>query len=882
MPGSQQPPKLADRFLGLFLRGDFLEDVLGDLWESFDDNVSRLGLRRARWRYWYEVLRYLRPFALKKRKIRLNHALTMYTHFLKISWRNLRRHLGFSAIEIGGFAIGIAATLLIALYIQFQQSFDRHYEASDRIFRVVNRWSEEGGLGHWTNVHGPLKEVLEDNIPDMELVARAVIWPWGDAGENNFRPLEANYNDFQTGFMYADPELLEILEIPMIYGGRDALDQPNTIVISQSVAEQYYPGIDPVGRQVILNDRPTSTFTISGVMEDFASNHHLQADFVMTLVGRKSGPGTSGWCCSNYDLYTRLTPQADKVLVEQKTRELRNSLVVERMREVGATNLEAEQQYQSYYLQPVGNIYLNPEEVGDHLRHGSAELVWIFGIAAVLVLLLASVNFVNLGTARSMKRAQEVGVLKALGSHRRQLVAQYLVESVLYCTLAVALGTGLAWLMLPAFNQLGDLSLEMPWLSYGFLPSLMGGALILGLCAGAYPALYLSGFHAVDVLKGQGQRGSNAQWLRSVLVVFQFAATVVLIIAAMTLYRQFDYMMSKALGYEKEQVVNLSGLETLTPEKRLALKQGFLQHASVLEASLSDYLPVEGSAIENRSYWQEARRQLDNGMEAARWAVDEDYLATMKITMLQGRNFSRARNESQSIIINEQMVEALRLDEPLGQQLIDMFDQTYEVIGVMKDFHFESLFVDIRPLALVYGNGRSTISLKISADTDAALTDMQDTWDEFVPNQAMRYDFLDQRFARMYHQISTAKIIFVVFAALSIVVACLGLLALSVHMVAQRSKEMSIRKVLGASSRRIFMLLTSKFVRLVLLAVVIAIPIGWVFMDLLLEDMAHRIDLSWDLFLLAGVLALLVSLLTISYESVRAAMDNPANKLRSE
>ncbi len=864
------------------MRGDFLEDVLGDLFESFQDNIARSGLRGARWRYWYEVLRYLRPFALKRRKIRLNPTIIMYQHFLKISWRNLRRHLGFSSIEIGGFAVGIAATILIALYIQHQQSFDQHYEASDRIFRVVNRWSEEGDIGHWANVHGPLKEALEDHIPEMELVARTVLWSWGDAGENNFRALEASYNDYQKGFMYADPELLEILEIPMVYGDRQALSQPNSIVLSQRIAEQYYPGVDPVGRQVILNDNEASTFTIGGVIEDFSANHHLQADFIMTLFGRKTGPGTSGWCCTNYNLYTRLTQQADKLLVEEKTRELRNSLVIERMQEVGATNLEAEQQYQSYYLQPVANIYLNPEEVGDDLPHGSVDLVWIFGMAAVLVLLLAAVNFVNLSTARSMRRAKEVGVMKAMGSQRRQLVAQYLVESVLYCTLAVGLGVGIAWLMLPAFNQLSSLELVMPWLSPSFVPLLLSGALILGVCSGLYPAFFLSGFQAVEVLKGQSTRGTTAQWLRSVLVIFQFAATVTLIIAALTLYRQFDYMMSKALGYKKEQVVNVAGLETLTPEKRLALKQGFLQNATVLEASLSDYLPVEGGAVQNRSFWQQQRRQLDNGMEAARWIIDEDYFATMGVELLEGRNFSTARNEEQSIIINERMAEALRLENPVGQRVIDMFDESYRIIGVVKDFHFESLFVDIRPLALVYGNGRSTLSLKIADSYEAALTDIHDTWEEFMPNQAIRYDFLDQRFERMYHQISTAKIIFVVFAALSIVVACMGLLALSIHMVAQRSKEMSVRKVLGASTGRIFTLLTLQFVRLVLVAIVVAIPVGWVFMDGLLEEMANRIDLTWDLFALAGLLGLLVAMATISYESLRAAMDNPANKLRSE
>jgi len=879
-----RPPALVEKLLAKVLREDLIEEILGDLEEKYFAVAESQSVSLAKLTYWYQALNYLKPFAIRKSKSKYSTQFQMFKHYIKISWRTLLRQKVFSAIEIGGFAIGIAACLLITLYIKHQTGYDQHYVQKDRIFRMVNQWSEGGETGYWTNMHGPLKPVLEEGIPEMEKVARVVFWSWGDAGQNYVRANGSKYNIYENGFFYADPELLEILEIPMIYGSqKEALSTPNSIVISQSKAEKYFPNQNPVGKQLVLNDSRESTFTVGGVMQEMNSSSHFQGDFIMTLFGRKKGPGTSGWCCTNYNYYVKLTAGADKIAVEEKTALIRNTYVLDKLKEDGQAGIDEMKKYQSYYLQPVTNIYLNQEKVGDELKHGSPELVWIFGAIAIIVLLIACINFINLATAKSLKRAREVGLRKAIGSFRSSLIAQYLSESCFYSLLAVILSVILAWSALPLFNQLAGTSLVMPWLSWWYLPVLLLSVIVIGLLSGIYPALYLSGFKPIEALKGKVNSGGKTSFLRSGMVIFQFTATIVLIIGAMVTHQQFQFTMNKSLGYEKSQVINVMGLNTMDKQKRDAFKDELVKLSMIESATLSDYFPVADASVQNRNYWLAENRQSESGFEAARWSVDEDYLKTLKIELLKGRDFDKALAEDNSIIVNEEMVKALRLDDPLGKQLIDMFDERRTIVGVVKDFHFESLAGDIRPLALVKGNRAATLSLKVqSDDMDETIAAITAIWNRFKADQLIEYSFLDQRFERMYDGLQKAKTIFLLFAVLSILVACLGLFALSVYMVEQRGKEISIRKVLGASVNSVFALLTFDFVKLVLIAIVLAVPLGWVFMEYLLEEMVNRVELSWPVFAFAGILAIVIAIVTISFESLKAALVNPARKLRSE
>lgn len=862
-----------------------MEEFEGDLHERFEDNLLQYGEKKAKRIYIKESIKLIRPTLMKSwgGDYKLN-SYGMFKHQLKIVWRQTINQKLFSTIKIGGFAIGIAACLLITLYIIHQSSFDQHYQRQGDIYRLANQWSEPGETGYWTNVHGPLKEILEGHIPEMEKVARVVLWSWGDAGENQIKKIDSDYNYYEEGFLYADPELLDILEIPMVYGSHEqALVAPNSMVISKRKAEKYFPNENPVGKRFILNNDPEKTYTIGGVMQDFPLTSHLQGDFILTLKDRKKGPGTTGWCCTNYHLYTRLIPGADKASVEQKTVAIRDTHVMPRLRDIGASGLEEMKKYQTYYLQPVKNIYLNPEEVHDDSSHGSDELLWIFGIIAVVVLIQACINFINLSTANAIKRAKEVGMLKVVGSVRSNLISQYLVESISYTLMATLLGLLLAVAALPFFNWLADVSLVLPWHSYWFLPLLVAVAICVGLIAGLYPAFHLSSFQPIEALKGKTGHKSNRPILRNGLIIFQFTTAIVLIIVSLFSHQQFEYLMNKAIGYEKEQVVNLMGLESMSEDRRKVLKSELLKLPGIENASISDFYPVEGSAIHNRFFWQADRKQLDNRIEAAYWIVDEDYIQTMGMEIIAGRDFIQDANETGVIIINESMAEALQIEKPEGQPLIDMFDVEYNLIGVVKDFYFETLLEEVRPLCMVIGKGNSTISIKIDAtDVDQRLSSISSLWSTLQPNQPVRYEFMDQNFELMYANLHRGRTMLTLFSILSIILACSGLFAISLYLIGQRSKEISIRKVLGAGTGMIFWLLGIDFFKLALIAVVLAMPIGWHFSESLIEHSANRIQLSWWVFALAGLGALIITLVTISVESIKTALANPIDKLKGD
>ncbi len=875
------PPVLAQKLLGWFLKDELAEEVSGDLQEKFDVvKIQRSGFR-AKINYWYQVLSYLRPFAIRSSSKNSN-SIIMFRHYFKISYRSLLKQKGLSSIKIGGLSLGITGCILIGLFIQQELSYDKFYKDGERIYRLANQYAYDGGYDRWINLQGPIKPLLDENFPEIEKVARTVLWNWVDAGDNYIRPIESTSNVYEEGFIYADPELLEILEIPMVYGSQKlALTDPNSIVISESKAAKYFANEDPVGRQIILNDNPERTYTIGGVMTDFPKNSHLDADFIMTMTGRTFGPGVIGWCCSNYSYYVKVAENTNKQDLESKITTLDESHIIGMLEQEGKTGLDDWEKNHSYYLQPIENVYLNPEKIGDHIAHGDSFIVWIFVIIAGVILFLGCINFINLTTAKFSIRTREVGMRKVVGSNRLNIINQYISESVIYSLLSVIVGVFLAWILLPIFNTLLDKSLIIPWFSWWFFTGLFCAAVLIGIFSGIYPAFFLSRFKPIEALKGSivNARRSN---LQNLLVIFQFTITIILLISAVTIFQQYDYWMNSRLGFEKDQVINIHGMN-VSDEKKESFKNELLRRSDIQNVTISDFLPVEGGATNNITFWPRSRRELDPGVEAARWIVDENYINTLGMEILEGRDFRDISSDEQGIILNETMAKSLNLEDPIGTEMIDMFDGQNTVIGVVKDFHFESLGTDIRPLVMVKGIGANTVSVKVaSQDMTSALKSINDVWEEFMPNQTIRYNFMDQRFEFMYDELRRVAFMFMVFAGLSIVIACLGLFALSTFVIERRSKEVSMRKVLGANVNTIFRLLTFNFVKLILVATIVAIPLGWLFMDEMLSDLANRIELQWWTFLSVSVLAMLIAILTISFESIRAALINPAKRLRSE
>ncbi|MBT1687790.1 ABC transporter permease [Dawidia soli] len=805
----------------------------------------------------------------------------MLKNFLIIAWRSMSRQKMYTAINIGGFALGLATCMLIFLFIRHELSHDRAYLHGNRIYRLYNHFTKDGGS--WTSMPASVASIVKADYPEVELSARLIPFNWFKAGSNLFRREEQTENTFEEGFAYADQNLLQILEIPMVYGNPlHALDRPNTVVISKSKADKYFPGEDPVGRTIVLNDERKTPYTIGGVMQDFPITSHLHFDFLITLQDVEFWPGEqTSWCCWNYDVYLRLRPGADPRVLEPKFASMRDKHLLGYMKEVGDQSLEDVRKHHHFSLQPIGNIYLGAD-VNDSLKHGDMRYVWLFGAVACFILALACINFINLSTARSANRAKEVGLRKVVGSMRIHLVKQFLMESVVYSLLSFALALLLVWVALPSFNALAGRTLAMPWTAWWLSPLMFGCALLTGIAAGIYPSFYLSAFKPIDVLKGGISRSGRSAGLRNGLVVFQFTTSLVLIIGTFIIYRQMSYMLHTKIGFSKDQVVMIQGTNTLTDEGLKTLKDEITTLSGVQHVTTGNYLPVAGSHRDQNSFWKEGRNKIDKGVSAQRWFVDPDYLAAMDMKLLQGRNFDKQiASDSQAVIINQAMARELGLQEPLGERIQNW--ETFTVIGVVEDFHFESMKSKISPLCMTLGSGGSVMAVKTqTADMQSMLQAIQTKWDVVMPNQPFRYTFLDESYAKLYEDVQRMGSVFASFAVLAIIVACLGLFALSSFMVEQRSKEISIRLVLGASFNTILRLLTQSFVRLVLISFVLAAPLAWYLMHRWLDDYSYRIELTWDVFALAGTAALAIALLTISYQSIKAALANPATRLRSE
>lgn len=878
-----RPSKLFTAFLELYCRRSLFESIIGDLEEQFEEDVNTFSVTKAKRRYIWNVIRFFRPGIIKPiiKTQKLNQ-YDMFKNYFKIAWRSLTKYKMYSAIKIGGFSIGIAAFLLILLFVKDELSYDKHYDQGDRIFRVINVHNDPSNFGRGSNFPAQIGQALRDNFPELEKVGRLISSDWFNAGNNQFRAEDNLQSNYEEGFAYADQDLLEILEIEMVYGDqKSALSKPNSMVISKRKADKYFPDQDPVGQTIILNEEESEPILIGGVMENFPTNSHLQFDFFITLTGEEFWPGEqTNWCCWNYSPYIRITQGSNPKELEEKLLLIKDNYIVKNAIESGSSNVDNIKKYFSFYLQPVANIYLESEGIGDDFSHGDIKLVWLFVAIAIFILLLACINFINLSTAKSSNRAKEIGLRKVIGSFRSNLIQQFLTESILYSAISVTLGIGLAILFLPYFNEVSDKSLVLPFAVWWVGPSLIVFILIIGLIAGVYPAFYLSAFKPIDVLRGSKSKGSKSSKLRNVMVVFQFTTSIVLIVGAMMVYRQMEYILNKDLGFDKDQVIMLQGANTLG-NKLSTFKNELLKLPEVQSAALSNYLPVEGTKRDGNTFYKEGRDKIDKDVSAQCWKVDKDYVKTMGMKILEGRGFSDRASDSSAIIINQTMAKKLNLENPIGERIKNW--ESWNIIGVVEDFHFSTIKYNIRPLSLVLGNEGSIIAIKVDTkDMAASLTSITQTWDVFMPNQPVRYSFLDEAYARMYEDVQRTANLFTIFAFLAIIVACLGLFGLSAFLTEQRSKEISIRKVLGASFQVIFQMLTFDFLKMIVISIILAIPIGWYLMTSWLADFEYRTDISWDVFAIAGIIVVLIALFTVSFESIKASIVNPVKGLKSD
>lgn len=816
-----------------------------------------------------------RPEILKS-----NNMIRLY---LKIAYRQLRKEKMFAAIKIGGFALGIAACLLIGLYIRDQLNYDNTYPDADYIFRVSGDGEIDKGLA-WP---APLSRAIQNDFPEVAYSGR--IRPINSyVGHAELRRADQAQNTYEEGIIYADQSFLDAFQLPMLFGNvQTALKEPQTMVISKTIADKYYHGRNPIGQVMYIDNDKDHPYRIGAVMADIPANSHLHPFHIfLTLAGMEFGDNEqNSWSWFNYVQYVKLKTGTDVTAFEKKLNaDIRRNYFMPEFLRGGAKDAENDARKVSLHLQPVKDINLYSHEFSDGVTNGDIRFIWLFGAIAVFILAIACINFINLSTAKSANRAKEIGLRKVVGSHRSGLIMQFLTESLIYSLIAFILGIAIAWLLLPYFNTVASRSLVMPWLEWWFAPVILVAAIIIGGLAGLYPAIYLSGFRPVQVLKGSISNGSKSPLLRNSLVVFQFTTSIILIIGTIVIYSQMHFILNHKVGFDKDQVMVLHGTNTLGDQHIKTFKTALARIAPVKSVSISDYLPINGTLRNGNTFFKEGREKIDPGVGGQFWQVDEDYLESLGIRLVEGRNFSynmASDTAGGSVIINQTMVKKLGLKNPVGARINN--GGVFTVIGVVQDFNFESMRSDISPVVLHFGLSPSMMIVKFNGqNVQNTVAEVSTLWNKFSPDQPIRYTFLDEEFARMYSDIMRAGTIFTIFAVLAIIIACLGLFALSVFMAEQRSKEIGIRKILGASVQGITTMLSGDFVKLVLLAILIASPIAWWAMNRWLQDFAYRITVSWWMFAVAGLVVIMIALITVSFQSVKAALANPVKSLRTD
>ncbi|WP_028298026.1 ABC transporter permease [Olivibacter sitiensis] len=817
----------------------------------------------------------------------------MIKYSFKIVWRTFLKEWKYSAIKIGGFALSIGACLLILLYVLHERGYDKSYPDSDRIYRLVGQsQNNQGENTKGTSFPAPMSKVLEDYFPDIEVQGRLLPSPLFGAGSNQISTEDKPELFYEEGFTFADQAILDMMPQPTAYGNlKDALKNPMSVVITKRKAEKLYPGIDPVGKRLFINGDQSVAITITAVMENIPSNSHLHGlDFFVSLNNMHFYEGEQeNWNASNYVIYLKIKPSADISSLQNRMGDLViNDYMIPAAKTAGRPITER-MKSAKLILQPIQDIHLNSYDILDYQiftdNKGDQRVVWLFTATAIFILAIAAINFVNLATARSAAKAREVGMRKIVGSKQSAIVLHFLLESIFYCSLAVLLGILAAVLFLPIFNQLSDKTIAFPWREWWFIPFLGTTSLVIGVLAGVYPAFYLSSFKPATVLKGKTSTGARQPILRRGLVVFQFTISVILIVCTLVIHYQMQFILHRQPGFDKSQIMVLEGTNMLGSQVQ-AFKSELKRSALVQNVTIGDYLPVHMAAAKRNGnpIWNEGTKQTTDPVQSQFWQVDEDYIGTMGIDLTAGRNFaSSMATDSQSVIINEKLANMLNLEQPVGARIVNDW-QAFTVIGVVSDFEFESIREgEIGGMALALGHSPHMISVKLKeGDIAQSVEEVKRIWSKFAPNQDMRFSFMDSQFESIYKDVVQTGYIFTGFAGLAIFIACLGLFGLAAYMAELRTKEIGIRKVLGASIPAIVNLLAKGFIMQVFLAVIIASPIAWWAMSKWLQDFAYRIDIEWWMFALAGLAAVAIALATVSWQAIKAALANPVDSLRDE
>ncbi len=872
-----RPPRLARHLLHWFCAPHWLEEIEGDLEEQFVRQTHTSGRRSAQRTYWRDVLLYIGRSYIRRHTLSYQraHGPIMLTNYLKIALRNLKRHHWYTFINVTGLAVGIACCLLIFLFVQHELSYDRFHDEAASIYRVYNEVDMPSGQTASFNASAYVGPTLTEAFPEIETFVRLA-----QPRTSTVFAYEGQYYE-ESNLLYADSSVFGVFDFPLQQGNpTTALAAPFSLVLTASTARKYFGDADPIGA-VLTTHGSDQAYTVTGILADVPTTSHLQFDGLIAMATAEA-TGTFSFedmLDLRFATYLRLHDNTSARALEAKFPDLVERLIGDFQRQNNIFN--------SFGLVPLPEVYLHDAHRGLGQR-GSRANLYTFAAIALLTLLIACINFTNLATARSTRRAKEVGVRKMMGAQRRQLAGQFLGESILLSLGALLLALGLAGLSLPFFNTLAGITLPYAiLLQPTFLLLLPGVALGVGLLAGSYPALVLSGFRPAKILKGQHLASPKGVLLRKGLVVFQFAISVVLLVGTGIVYQQLRHMQQQDLGFRTEQmlVIDFRGDEQVR-EQLGVIKQAMARVPGVVASTASQAIPSR-LGYTALAYVATADGETREVMMPV-FPVDHDFLDVYDLTLLAGRNFSLSfpTDSTEGFLINETAARTFGFASPedaLGMSLRE-WGQQGQVIGVVSDFHYTSLRRAIEPMNFLLGASNARF-LTVRIGTDAlpqTVAALEAVWQQHAPHRPFDYRFLDESFEAQYRAEQRFGQLAGTFTGLAILVACMGLFGLATFMAEQRTKEIGIRKVLGASLPQLLLLLSKEFALLVLLAIVVASPLAYTLMQRWLDDFAYRIDISWPIFLGAGLIALLIALLTVSYQSLRAALADPVKSLRYE
>jgi len=802
----------------------------------------------------------------------------MFKNYFKIAWRNLWKHKVYSAINIVGLATGMAACIVILLFVFYERSFDNFHHKNLYRLNEVQKFpgmvaSQKVGLSMF-----PMGPTIRQEFPEVRNFTR-IRWN---------TKFQMTYTDKRVYFpqtFFVDSTFLQMFDFKMLQGDRTtALQRPNSAVLTAAAAKKLFGSENPVGRRITHYDADTAFFTVTGILADVPENSQLQFDALFSFNTIYKPDWMNRWGSNGLDTYFELAPNTDVAALEKKfPAYLKRHLQGDGWK------------FYELFLLRFQDVHANAADIGlDYLNHQKFNKNYtnIFSAIALIVLLIACINFMNLSTARSAERAREVGIRKSIGALRMQLGLQFLGETILLSLIALALAAGLVALALPYVDNLSQRHLETVLLSNTWLfVAVVLGTIIVGILSGLYPAAYLSSFQPVKVLKGAILTGKNKGRLRNVLVVGQFASAIFLMIATIFVFRQLNYMQQRDPGFRRDQVLTIE-LDRVTSRKYDLLKEELSKNAYILgvtgaQDQLGSHLDQSGIGFKGDG----PRRDLTS----TRLIVDPDYLRLYKISLMAGKDFSHEKGANgREYIVNEALAKELSKDQPKAElsSLIGKpfgFDSSGHlvgsIVGIARDFNFNSLHYKIETMFLFNQKqwGFNTMSVKIAGGKDKeAIAFIQSTWNRIFPERPLAYQFLDDHFTEVYRADAQVSRMVGILAMLAILISCLGLFGLASYSAERRVKEIGIRKVMGASVQHIVGLLSRHFIKLVLVANLIAWPLAWWVLHRWLQDYAYRVDISWWVFILAGVMALLIALMTVSILAVRAAVANPIESLRTE